>query len=284
MTRARCLSLIVCLTVVLPDSSAAQAWPGGGGSLAARQRNDYLAFVREGVDELAASFERAASERDAGKLAQLYTDAATLVTPTGTVLGRGPVRDRFERALPRMRAVRLRIETVTASGDLAYAGGRMSYEVTHANGAHAYDVPVALVLEQHRQNSWRIQSQVGGELPVFVTALRDSSAAPAAAPAAAPTLAVLVTDASGNPVPDVLVAFELDSGSAALLPAAASTNARGIATTTLTRTTPAERVIVRATASALTGEPVIFTLDVAEVARTEGAKAAASPTGTRGEQ
>jgi ketosteroid isomerase-like protein len=280
MTRARRLSLIVCLTVVLPDSSAAQAWPGGRGSLASRQRNDYLAFVREGVDELAARFERAAGERDAGKLAQLYTDAATLVTPTGTVLGRGPVRDRFERALPRMRAVRLRIETVTASGDLAYAGGRMSYEVTHANGAHAYDVPVALVLEQHRQNSWRIQSQVGGELPVFVTALRDTSAAPAAAP----TLAVLVTDASGNPVPDVLVAFELDSGSAALLPTAASTNARGIATTTLTRTTPAERVIVRATASALTGEPVTFTLDVAEVAGKEGAKAAASRTGTRGEQ
>jgi ketosteroid isomerase-like protein len=280
MTRARCLSLIVCLTVVLPDSSAAQAWPGGRGSLAAKQRNDYLAFVREGVDELVARFERAAGEHDAGKLAQLYTDAATLVTPTGTVFGRGPVRDRFERALPRMRAVKLRIETVTASGDLAYAGGRMSYEVTHANGAHAYDVPVALVLEQHRQNSWRIQSQVGGELPVFVMALRDSSAAPAAAP----TLAVLVTDASGNPVPDVLVAFEIDAGSAALLPTAASTNARGIATTTLTRTTPAERVVVRATASALTGEPVIFTLDVAEVAGKEGAKAAASPTGSRGEQ
>lgn len=279
MLRASLALLVVCSPVAIPADVLAQAWPGGRGSVAANQRNDYLAFVREGVDEMVRKFESAAHERDAARLAELYTDGTTLVTKSGTVLGREPVRERFARALPRMRGVTLRIETFNASGELAYLGGRLSYEVTHANGAHAYDVPVSLLLEQHRQNSWRIQTQVGGDLPASVTALgqvpNDSSAESGRA------LSVQVMDAAGNPLADVLVAFEVDAGTARLLPAVVSTNAKGVATTQL-EIGSSETVTVRATASALAGEPVIFSI-TPQVAGKSGAKGIGAPA-ANGEQ
>ena len=275
MNKALCAMLFVCMAAVIPTSTHAQAWPGGRGSLAAKQRNDYLAFVREGVDEMVRKFENAASERDAAKLAELYVDAATLVTARGTVLGREPVRDRFARALPRMRAIKLRIETFSASGELAFVAGRLSYEVVHANGAHAYDLPVSMVLEQHRQNAWRIQAQVGGELPVFVAALSDSPNE--AAPGSSTTIGVVVTDAAGIPIPDVLVAFELDAGHAKLVPTVVSTNAKGIASTQLELGDSSDNVRVRATASALAGEPVIFSISPTQLAGKPGAKSVGAP-------
>jgi hypothetical protein len=93
----------------------------------------------------------------------------------------------------------------------AWPGGRGS------GGAHSYDLPVSLVLEPHRQSAWRIQTQVGGELPVTVTAVGGVTDGGSASGAS--EVAVQVTDASGNPVPDILVGFQLDEGSATLAPA-----------------------------------------------------------------
>ncbi len=271
MNHALCVMLVVCLTMGSSRTSGAQAWPGGRGSVADRQRNDYLAYVREGVNEMVQRYERAANAHDAAALSELYAENAALITPMGSVLGRGIVRDRFQRALPRMRAVRLRIDAFAATGELAHVAGRLSYEVVHERGAHAYDLPVSLVLEPHRQSAWRIRTQVGGDLPVTVSAV---AATTGPVPHGPSEIAVRVVDASGNPLSDVLVGFEVDEGSAMLSHAVASTNQLGIAATSVTPRSAA-RIIVRATAAALSGEPVHFTIAPAPLAGSDAGQSGA---------
>ncbi|MBI2283334.1 MAG: Ig-like domain-containing protein, partial [Bacteroidetes bacterium] len=75
--------------------------------------------------------------------------------------------------------------------------------------------------------------------------------------------AVLVTDASGNPVAGVTVTFAVTSGGGAVTGATATTNANGIATVgswTVGATAGTNNNILQATAAGLTGSPVSFTV------------------------
>lgn len=70
---------------------------------------------------------------------------------------------------------------------------------------------------------------------------------------------VKATDAGGNPVSGVTVSFTVTTGGGTLTAASASTNASGLAFSTLTLGAAAGTNAVRATSGTLTGSPITFT-------------------------
>ncbi len=84
--------------------------------------------------------------------------------------------------------------------------------------------------------------------------------------AALPTaLAVLVTDASGDPVASQAVAWAVGAGGGSLSAASSSTNAAGIASITWTLGDDIGPQVVTAVVNGLTGSPVVFTATAAVI-------------------
>ncbi len=97
----------------------------------------------------------------------------------------------------------------------------------------------------------------GAAKNIASNSVTTQSATAGTAVAAAPS--VKVTDASGNPVSGVVVAFAVTAGGGAVAPATVSTNASGIATlTSWTLGTVAGANTATATVAGLTGSPVTF--------------------------
>jgi adhesin/invasin len=72
-------------------------------------------------------------------------------------------------------------------------------------------------------------------------------------------LAVLVTDASGNPVSGVAVAFNVTQGAGKLAASNVNTGANGVASAAFTLDTKAGQNSVQASSTGLTGSPLVFT-------------------------
>jgi VCBS repeat-containing protein len=88
----------------------------------------------------------------------------------------------------------------------------------------------------------------------------DGLSAPAGTPIA-PAPAVKVTDATGSPVADVTVTFEVTGGGGTVAPASAKTDASGLATVTswtLGSTPGANELTATAAGSSITGNPAVF--------------------------
>lgn len=88
----------------------------------------------------------------------------------------------------------------------------------------------------------------------------DGQSAPAGTPVA-PTPAVKVTDATGTPVADVTVTFEVTRGGGAVAPGSAKTNADGLATVTswTLGATPGPNTLTATVAgSSIAGNPAVF--------------------------
>jgi hypothetical protein len=72
-------------------------------------------------------------------------------------------------------------------------------------------------------------------------------------------LSVLVTDAAGNPVADVAVAWAVVNGGGSVAPAAPTTNSNGVASAQFTLGPAEGQQQARADATGLAGSPVVFT-------------------------
>jgi uncharacterized protein (TIGR02246 family) len=253
------LLFLLASSALLPAAARAQVLPGGRGSSALQMQSGYAAYVRKEVDAVVSRLLDALNARDARKAAELYDPEAHLLTANGSlVIGRAAMRDRYERSLPRMRSVQFVLQSFVNSGDLAHIMGILRYDVLlSTGGAFHVDSPVSLALRADRFG-WVIQSQSGGDLPAVIAAYTK----PPERATAGDTLRITVriTDASGQNVSNVLVAFEGEAGGVAVRPGAVMTNAAGLATTVVTLGREPGLNVIRATASGLVGEPVFFAI------------------------
>jgi uncharacterized protein (TIGR02246 family) len=272
------LSLVglTLLISAVPIGARAQIIPGGnrdGGGY-----GQYMSGVRAHVDTLRMQWEAAVAARDAKKVAALYDSDALFVTTTGARMkGRGSVRDAYERLLPRMRSARLSIQSIVASGDMAFVSGDVTYDVPlPTGGTYPHTSPISLAVKALWTGAYAIHAQSGGDIAA-IAKLGDLPAGVAAA--TTDTLRVRVTDISGAGVPGVLVAFETLNGHGTLAPTAALTDANGVARVAFTAGPDAEQNVVRAQAAPLTDEPVFFSVPTlaSDASASKGSKVGAAP-------
>ena len=89
----------------------------------------------------------------------------------------------------------------------------------------------------------------------------DGQSAPAGTPVAPPP-SVKVSDATGSPVSNVAVTFQVTGGGGSVTPASATTNATGVATVTtwtLGSTPGANQLTATVAGTDITGNPAVFT-------------------------
>jgi ketosteroid isomerase-like protein len=191
-------------------------------------------------------------------VAALYTSDALFVTSTGVRLqGRAAVQDAYESLLPRMKSVRLNVERLVASGEVAFATMQLSYDVPlSTGGSYAPPEIVGVALRQHWGEGWQFASQMGGDLITLakLNELHDGVTT------GGDTLRVRVSDVSGAAVAGAMVAFDVLAGHGTIEPARAYTDAKGIAAVLFTGGTDAEPSVVQAAAARLPNEPVFFSV------------------------
>ena len=113
------------------------------------------------VHDIAARLEAAFNASDAVALASLYSDTAILMPPNEPMVGgRTGIQAWFERALVRLRSVRIVAVESTVAGDQAFQVGTFT---TAASSAGEEKSPLAgkyvLVLRNHG-GQWKIQYDI----------------------------------------------------------------------------------------------------------------------------
>jgi ketosteroid isomerase-like protein len=253
----------VAVTSVLAGECGAQVLPGGRRSSVGDMRSGHSRYARAEVDATLARLEEAVAAGRSDRVAKQYAVDATLLTGFGTLLqGRGAVLDRYARALPRMRDLRITVHAFDVSGGLAHVLATLRYDVTLSSGGSQHvEVPVSFALREERFG-WLIQSQAGGELPSVVS---PNEHVPARAEMGdSLTVGVRVMDASGLGTPNVLVVFESEVGGAVIHPTAVRTDAAGVAVASVRLGVEPGLTVVRATATGVIGEPVFFSIRTGE--------------------
>ena len=116
---------------------------------------------RKGVHDIAARLEAAFNASDAVALASLYSDTAILMPPNEPMVsGRTEIQAWFERALLRLRSVRIMPIESKAEGDRAFQVGTFTTAVWSA-GKEGASLPAkyVLVLEK-RGGEWKIEYDI----------------------------------------------------------------------------------------------------------------------------
>lgn len=115
----------------------------------------------KGVHDIAARLEAAFNARDAAALASLYSETAILMPPNEPIVsGRTAIQAWFERALLRLRSVRIVPIESTAESDQAFQVGTFTTAVT-SSGREDAPLPgkYLLVLRKHA-GEWKIQYDI----------------------------------------------------------------------------------------------------------------------------
>ena len=243
-------------------SCDAQVVPGERGASANQMVRAHETYVREQVDATLERLHKAIDGRDPRKVSELYASDATLVTDVNFLQGRGAIHDRFERALPRIRNLRITVQDFEASGALAHVLGSVRYELMLSTGGSLeVESPISLVIKE-RRFGWLIQSQSGGALPATLT--QQDKTPRRARIGDSTTVSVRLLDASGLGMARELVIFEIDAGDASLKPFAVQTDATGVATAGIRIGNTPGLVVVRATAGGAIAEPLFVSITVTD--------------------
>jgi ketosteroid isomerase-like protein len=115
----------------------------------------------EGVHDIAARLEAAFNASDAVALASLYSDTAILMPPNEPMVrGRSEIQAWFERALVRLRSVRIVPIESTTEADQAFQIGTFT---TAVSSSKEEGIPLAgkyvLVLKDHG-GQWKIHCDI----------------------------------------------------------------------------------------------------------------------------
>jgi adhesin/invasin len=143
--------------------------------------------------------------------------------------------------------------TTTATTSATGAAAFTNLQITGTAGSRT----LAFSAPSYASATASVSVSAGAAATIAVSAGNGQTAAAGATLAVAP--AVLVTDAGGNPVSGVAVAFAVASGGGSLTGASATSNASGIATVGSWTLGAAGANTVTATASGLAGSPITFT-------------------------
>ena len=250
---------LVALWMSRPAPSPAQTLPGS--TDLGKQLSGYNMVISQGVNQLAYRWEEACKGRDGAAVAELYGKDAPILTGAGEVVrGREAVRQLFARSLPRLSDMRLLLYDITASGQLAYVTGNLSYTVSMPSGSGGYQVrvPFSMAMRQGWDNEWRIEAQTGGRLPPFIEKAADFG--PQGAPGTGDTIGVRLVDASGRGLAGELVWFEVLAGGGSVTPSLAHTDSTGRAVVYAALGAQPGLNAFRARAAALGEEPISFSL------------------------
>jgi ketosteroid isomerase-like protein len=119
-----------------------------------------MTLDRKGLHDIAARLEAAFNASDAVALASLYSDAAILMPPNEPMVrGRTEIQAWFERALVRLRSVRIVPIETTAEADQAFQVG--TFTTVSSPGKEVGPLPgkYVLVLKNHG-GEWKIQYDI----------------------------------------------------------------------------------------------------------------------------
>jgi ketosteroid isomerase-like protein len=115
---------------------------------------------RKGLDDIAARLEAAFNASDAVALAALYSETAILMPPNEPMVsGRNEIQAWFERALVRLRIVRIvPIESTAGSGH-AFQIGTFTTPVSSGDERSTLPGKYVLLLTNHN-GEWKIQNDI----------------------------------------------------------------------------------------------------------------------------
>ena len=120
-----------------------------------------MAVDRKGVHDIAARLEAAFNANDAVALASLYSQTAVLMPPNEPmVCGRTEIQTWFERALVRLRSVRIVPVESTAESDQAFQVGTFTTAVS-SSGKEDNLLPAKYVLVlKNYGGEWKIEYDI----------------------------------------------------------------------------------------------------------------------------
>lgn len=118
------------------------------------------------IEDIAALMEAAFNAHDAAALASLYADTAILMPPSEPMVrGRAEIQAWFERALARLRSIRLIVTDSLREGDQAFQVGTFTSSAADASSSSSGQsgATVAgkyvLLLQKHA-GDWKIQYDI----------------------------------------------------------------------------------------------------------------------------
>lgn len=161
--RAACLGAVSILLLWPPAATAQQlpGMPGSQGGTAEMHRAEFYAHV---MDKVRVSFEgwhASWSGDDAGELAELYAEDAVLVLPGGTpIWGRPAIQEALPPRLRDAGEAQVGIGDVSASGRMAYVGGRFQIEIQEGDQAGRQLEGFHSTVFFRTGGDWLIRSQV----------------------------------------------------------------------------------------------------------------------------
>lgn len=157
------LSSLICAT-----TARAQGNPNDFGRAGpATERQMYFAQVRRQVNDLLIRWQLAWERGDAAELARLYADEASYLPPASSPIPtRGAIREYFANFLGTVGDTQVRMMDFGTSGDLAYATGRVSYQLQTKSGDNQQLIRTDLLVLRRRPNGeWQIQTHLSREDP-----------------------------------------------------------------------------------------------------------------------
>jgi len=113
-----------------------------------------------GVEDIAARLEAAFNASNAVALASLYSDTAVLMPPNEPMVrGRTEIQAWFERALVRLRSVRIVPIESTVTADQAFQAGTFTTAVSSSGKDDSLPAKYVLVLKKHG-GEWKIEYDI----------------------------------------------------------------------------------------------------------------------------
>lgn len=219
-------------------------------------RADYLVQVSGQIGDVIRTWAGAIGAGDAARAARILDGDVHLQTGTGrTLRGRKALEALYARVKGRVQAIEVLSLDVVQSGGLAFVSGRLRYDAIAPSGASYQRESLVGMAFRESRDGWKLVSQVGGDFVPQVAAMRAPSVRVAGA---GDTLQVRVLDAGGVPMEGVSVRFDVLSGAGEVAQPLALTDSSGIARLWWVAGASAGRNVVRASASVLEEEPVIF--------------------------
>jgi uncharacterized protein (TIGR02246 family) len=157
------LSYLSCAGPALAQGNPLDLGRGGP----SKEREIYYGQVRKQVNDLLIRWQHAWESNDAAALATLYADGASYYPPaSGPVPTRNSIRDHFANFLGTVGDARVQMMDFGTSGDLAYATGRISYQIQTATGENRQLSRTDLFVLRRRSNDhWLIQMHFSRDEP-----------------------------------------------------------------------------------------------------------------------
>jgi uncharacterized protein (TIGR02246 family) len=119
------------------------------------------------VAEIASRLEAAFNARDAAALASLYSDAAVLMPPNEPMVrGRADIEKWFERALSRLRDIRVVATESSVEGDWAFQAGTLTSSANAGTASSPSEEPAATVTGKYvlllvnHAGAWKIHYDI----------------------------------------------------------------------------------------------------------------------------